>query len=66
MTLSLALLDLFLSFNVSICFTMALPPLGNFDVIVSVSIDFSSNSKWDAPFHGIAYNYSGADWDGLH
>ena len=45
---------------------MALPPLGNFDVIVSVSIDFSSNSKWDAPFHGIAYDYSGADWDGLH
>ena len=61
-----ALLDLFLSSNASICSTMAFPPLENSDhVVVSVSIDFPSNSQWDAPFHRIAYDYSGANWDGL-
>ena len=36
-----ALLDLFISSDASICSTMALPPLRNFDhVVVSVSIDF--------------------------
>ena len=41
-------------------------PLGSSDHgVVSVSIDFPSNSQWDAPFHCIAYNYSRADWDGL-
>ena len=46
---------------------MALPPLGNCDhAVVSVSIDFQSNSKQDALFHHIAYNYSCADWDCLH
>ena len=60
------LLDLFLSSDASICSTMAFPPLGNSDhVVVSVSIDFSSNSQWDASFHCIAYDYSRADWDGL-
>ena len=45
-------LDLFLSSNTSICSTMAFPPLGSSDpVVVSVSIDFPSNSQWDAPFH---------------
>ena len=45
---------------------MVSPPLGNSDyAVVSVSIDFSSNSKRDAPFHRIAYDYSRADWDGL-
>ena len=45
---------------------MVFPPLGNFDhVVVSVSIDFPFNSKWDAPFYHIAYGYSGAEWDGL-
>ena len=62
-----ALLDLFLSSDPSICSTMAFPPLGNSDhIAVSVSIDFSTNSQQDAPFHCIAYNYSQADWDGLH
>ena len=61
-----ALLDLFLSSDASICSTMAFPPLGNSDhVVVSVSIDFPTNSQWDAPFHCIAYDYSRADWDGL-
>ena len=61
-----ALLDLFLSSDASICSTMAFSPLGNSDhVIVSVFIDFLSNSKWDAPFHRIVYDYSRADLDGL-
>ena len=35
-------------------------------VVVSVSIDFPINSKQDALFHRVAYDYSRADWDGLH
>ena len=62
---SLALLDFFLSSDASICSTMAFPPLENSDH-VSVSIDFPSNSQQDALFHRIAYDYSHADWDGLH
>ena len=62
-----ALLDLFISSDLSICSTMAFPPLGNSDhVFVRVSIDFPSYSQSDAPFHCIAYDYSCADWDGLH
>ena len=61
-----ALLDLFISSDASICSTMAFPPLGNSDhVVVSVSIDFPVNSKQEAPFHRVAYDYSRADWDGL-
>ena len=61
-----ALFDLFLSSDASICSTMAVPPLGYSDHVVSqVSIDFPSNSQRDAPFHHIAYDYSRADWDGL-
>ena len=45
---------------------MAFPPLGNSDhVVVSVSIDFPTNSQRDAIFHCIVYDYSRADWDGL-
>ena len=57
-----ALLDFFYA---SIYSTMVYPALGNFDVVVSVSIDFLSNSKQDAPFHCITSNYSHADWDDL-
>ena len=40
---------------------MASPQLRNFDhVVVSVSIDITSNSKRDGPFHRIAYDYSRA------
>ena len=61
-----ALLDFFLSSEASICSTVVIRPLGNSDhAVFSVSIDFPSNSKWDAPFHRIAYDYSCADWDGL-
>ena len=52
---SSALLDLFYSSDAIICSAMVFPLLGNSDhVVVSVSIDFQINSKWDAPFHGIA------------
>ena len=41
-------------------------PLGNFDhVVISLSIDFLSNSQRDAPFHRIAYDYSRTVWGGL-
>ena len=61
-----ALLDLFLCSHASICSTMAFLPLENSDhVVVSVSIDIPSNSKRDALFHCIAYDYSCADWNSL-
>ena len=64
---SLALLDLFLFSDVIICSTMTFPPLGNSDhVVVTVSIDFPSNSQENALFHCIAYDYSCADWDSLY
>ena len=45
---------------------MAFCPLENSDhFVVSVSIDFSSNSNWDALFHHIASDYSCAARDGL-
>ena len=59
-------LDLFISSDASFCSTMAFPPLGNSDhVVVSVSIDFPTNSQRDAPFQCIAYDYSRGNWDGL-
>ena len=58
-----ALLDLLFSSDASIYSTMVFPLLGNSDhVVVSVSIDFPSNSKRDAPFHSRAYDYSCANW----
>ena len=63
---SSAHLDLFISSNASIWFTMAFPPLGKPDhVFVSVSINVLSTLKRDAPFHCIAYDYSRAVWDDL-
>ena len=64
--LTVLLFWIYFVLDASICFTMAFPQLGNSDhVVVSVSIDFPSNSQRDAPFHCIAYDYSCADWDGL-
>ena len=61
-----ALLDLFISFDASICSAMAFPRLGNsVHVVVSVSIEFPSSSQWGAPFHRIVYDYSCADWNSL-
>ena len=57
-----ALLDLFLSSDATICSAMAFPPLGNSEHVVSLSIDFPTNSQHDAPFHCIAYDYSRTDW----
>ena len=58
---SSVILDLFISSS-----TMAFPPFGNSDhVVVSVSINFPTNSQQDALFHRIAYDYSRADWDGF-
>ena len=54
-----ALLDLFLSFDSSTCFTMAFPPLENSD-IVSVSIDFLSNSN-RMPLFITPFDYSHVD-----
>ena len=44
---------------------MAFLPLGNSDHVVSVSINFPSNSQQDAPVHGVAFDYACADWDGF-
>ena len=63
---SLALSDLLLSSDASICCTMAFPPMGNSNHVVSVSNDFPSNLKQYAPFHCIACDYSCADWGSLH
>ena len=61
-----ALLDLFLFSDTSTCSIMTFPSLGNSDnVAVSVSIEFAINSKQDAKFYHIAYDYFHADWDGL-
>ena len=58
-------LDLFFSTDASICFTMAFPPFENSDhIVISVSIDFPLNSKRNAPFHRIAYDYYCTDRDG--
>ena len=45
---------------------MAFPPLGNSDHIISVFNDVLSNSQQDALFYCIGFDYSRADWDGLH
>ena len=45
---------------------MAFPALGNSDhVVVSVSIDFPSNSNLEALFHCLAYDFSCSDWGSL-
>ena len=63
---SSSLLDLFLSSDASVISKMVFPPLGNSDhVVVSVSMNFPSNSRRDVLFHCIAYDYSRADWDSL-
>ena len=60
------LLDLFISSGTSIRSATTFPPLGNSDhLVVSVSIDFSTNSKQDAPFHRVVYDYFCADLDGF-
>ena len=60
-----ALLNLFISTDTSICSKMTFLPFGNSDHVVSVSIDFLSNSKRDAPIHFLTYGYFCVDWDDL-
>ena len=61
-----ALFGFFISFDAIICSRMGSPPLGNsVHVIASVFPDFPSRSKWDIPFHCIAYDYSCTDCDNL-
>ena len=62
----LALLNLLLSSDPSLCCAIVFPPWGNFGHFVSVSIEFRPNSKEDARCHCIAYDYSCADWNYLH
>ena len=62
--LILLLFWIYFFLDTSICSTMAFPLLGNSDhLVVSVSIDFPSNSQKDSLFHCIACGYSCADWD---
>ena len=59
-------MNLFISSNASICSTVAFPPFGNSDhVLISVFINVPINSKRDAPFHHIAYDYSSVNWASL-
>ena len=45
---------------------MDFPPLQSTDhAVVSVSIDFPSNTRGNVPFYCTAYDYSRADWNGL-
>ena len=63
-SLSLALLDLLFFSYSGICSTMTFPPLRNSDnLVVSVSIDYPSNSKQYASFYCIAFC---ANWYGFH
>ena len=65
-SISCALLDLIISSNTIIWSMVDFCPFGNSDnVIVSVSIDFPSKSKEDAPFHFTFFDYSLADLDSL-
>ena len=66
LTLAVMLFWIYFSCGASICSTVAFPLLGNSDnVVVSVSIDFPTNSKQDALFHCIAHDYSCADSESL-
>ena len=55
-TLTVLLFWIYFSLLMLVCFTIAFLPLGySYHVVVSVSIDFLSNSKEDTPFHSIVY-----------
>ena len=56
-----ALLNFFLSSD-TICFAMDSLPLEKSDhIVLSISIDFPTNSKRDAPLHSAAYDHSRVD-----
>ena len=56
-TITILLLWISISSDASIYSTRPFPPLGNYDVVVSVSIYFPSNSKRDALFHCVASGF---------
>ena len=59
-------MELFLCSDPFICSALTFPQSQNPDhVFVSVSLDFSLNSKEDVCFHCTSFVYSPADWDGL-
>ena len=65
-TLTVLLFCIYFSSDASICSKMSFLPLENSDhAVVSVSIDFQSNSKRDGKFHHIAHDSFRANWDGL-
>ena len=67
MTLSLALLEFFLSSDARIYSAITLLPFRNSShMVVSVAIDSLSNSKWEVLLHRMAYGYSCPDWGSLH
>ena len=64
------LLDLFFSPDPSFCFAVNFPSLGNSDhVVVPVSNDFPSNSKWSGFFHRTVFDFcdyfTDFPWDGV-
>ena len=62
-----ALLNLFFSSDASICSVMAFQPMGNSNhVATPVSTDCQSNSKQNALFHCMVYDYSCANRDSVH
>ena len=62
LTVTLTVVLILLFSDASICSTLAFSPLGDsYHVVVSVSTDFASNSKWNVLFHCIAYDYSCGD-----
>ena len=60
------LLDLFVSFEASVCSTIVFLQLRNSDHdVVWVPINIPSNPKQNASFHHVVYDYSHADCDHL-
>ena len=61
-----ALLDIFISSDISVSSTMVLSPLRKSGhIVASVSLDFLSNSKRDVLFHLIVYDFFCVHWDSL-
>lgn len=61
---SFALLDIFLSSDLSICSAVVSSPLGNLDdVALSVSVNFLSKIT---PFDNLGFDYSCDNWDGCY
>ena len=61
-----ALLDLFLTSDPGLCSVRAFAPLGNSDVVVSVSVDFTPCPEKVAHYQHKAFEDSRTDWDGFH